>query len=82
MTRGQGRRDSLGWTGAPGPGGRPAAVLDLLVMIVVLTVVALSLRTFTTLPTWAAIAIGAFTAAGATRLHLGARVVRALGRRR
>ncbi|MFF9015663.1 hypothetical protein ACF09C_22195 [Streptomyces sp. NPDC014870] len=82
MTRGPERREALGWTGAPGPGGRPAAVLDLLVMIVVLTVVAISLRTFTTVPTWAAIAIGAFTAAGASRLHLGARILRALGRRR
>ncbi|MGW2017508.1 hypothetical protein [Streptomyces sp. NPDC001927] len=82
MTRGQDRRHALGWTGDPASGGRPAALVDLLVLVAALTVVALSLRAFTAVPTWGAILIGAFVAAGTTRLRLGARLLGALGRRR
>ncbi|MFD3944054.1 hypothetical protein [Streptomyces sp. NPDC058579] len=82
MTRGQDRRQALGWTGDPAPGGRPAALLDLLVLVAVLTVIALGLRALTAVPTWGAILIGAFVAAGTTRLRPGARMLRAVGRRR
>lgn len=81
MTRGPDRRHALGRQGESAPGGRSAAVLDLLVLIAVLTVVALGLRALTAVPTWAAILVGSFVAAGTTRLGPGVRILRALGRR-
>ncbi|MCB5167462.1 hypothetical protein LG634_21860 [Streptomyces bambusae] len=55
--------------------------MELAVLLAVLTTTALTLRALTPVPVWAAVAIGACAAAAATRLHPGARILRALPHR-
>ncbi|MEV7416659.1 hypothetical protein [Streptomyces sp. NPDC089919] len=81
MTREPGRREALGWTGEAAPGGRPAALLDLLALLAVFTLVTLVVRLLVPVPVWVAVLIGAGTAAPVTRLRPGRRVLAALRHR-